>query len=94
MAQGYNGREKPFITDNTATLRASSIRLILSMASNNDSMLFSQDVTQADLQSKQNLTRKVYIKVKKADLESFGMQCGTLLRFRKPLYGICDASDY
>lgn len=56
--------------------------------------MFLHDVTQAYLQSKQNVTRKVYIKVKKADLDSFGMQSGTLLRLQKPLYGICNAGDY
>lgn len=59
--QGYNDREKPYVLHDTATLHVSSMRLILSTAAVHGYRLFLHAVTQAYLQGKNNLTRKVYL---------------------------------
>lgn len=94
VAQEYNDRDQPYIVHDMATLRASSIRLILSTAAYHGLRLFSHDVTQAYLQSKYELSRQIYIQPKKEDMYLFGLQDGELLHLIKPLYGICEAGDY
>lgn len=94
IAQGYNDPDKPFIVHDTSTLRASSIRWILSAASIHKFRIFSHDVTQAYLQSKDKLTRKIFIKPKKKDLDTFQISPDYLLELIRPLYGVCDAGDY
>lgn len=93
-AQGFSDKDKSIVIHDTATLRAASIRLILSAASFHRFRLFSHDVTQAYLQSKYLLTRKIFIRIKDADLETFGLEKGQALYLKKPLYGICDAGNY
>lgn len=56
--------------------------------------LFSHDVTQAYLQSKSNLTRKVFIRPKRKDMDVLGLRSGEIFELVWPLYGICDAGDY
>lgn len=93
-AQGFDDRDKPFMVHDISTLSSSSVRLILSTASFYHFRIFPHDVTQACLQSKHKLTRKIYIKVRKRDLETFGLQENELLELNKPLYGLCDAGNY
>lgn len=61
VAQGFDDKEKPYIVHDTSTLRASSIRAILSVAGVSGFRIYSHDVTQAYLQSKYKMTRDVYI---------------------------------
>lgn len=94
VAQGYGDKDKGKIVHDTSTIRPSSIRIILSIAAILLLTLFSHDVTQTYLQSKDKLTRRVYIRVKKKDLETFGINEDELLELVKPLYGLCGAGDY
>lgn len=41
-----------------------------------------------------NLSRSVYLRPKKEDLELFKIQPNELLDLLLPLYGLCDAGDY
>lgn len=94
VAQGFHDKDKPFMVPNTSKLRSSSIRLILSAASIHKFLSFSHNVTQAYLQMKQKITRKIYIRIKKQDRESFGLEEDDLLKLNKQLYGLWDAGDY
>lgn len=94
VAQGFGDKDKPYIVHDTATLRASSVRIVLSTAATHDFKLFSHDVNQAYLQSKYKLTREVYIRPKKEDLHLFDLNDGQVLKLKMPLYGVCDAGDY
>lgn len=93
IAQGFHEKEKPYIIHDTAILRTSSICLMLSSVAQLDFCIFSHNVTQAYLQSKQNLTRNINIWVKRADREIFGISEEQFLHLNKPLYGLCDAGD-
>lgn len=68
IPQGYNDDANPFIVHDTATLRASSIRLILAGAAVLWFRIFSHDVSQAYMQSKYKLIRNLYLSPKKRDL--------------------------
>lgn len=94
VAQSYNDREKTSMVHDASTLRFSSIRVVISVANILGVRLFSHDVTQAYLQSREKLSRKVYIQPKTEDLATFGLKDGDLLELQKPLYGLCDAGDY
>lgn len=94
IAQGYCDGDKSYVVHDISTIRASSIRLILSVSAVMGFRLFSHDVTQAYLQSKYELTRKIYVQPKEKDLDIFGLKKGELFELNKPLYGICDAGDY
>lgn len=94
VAQGHNDRDKSNIVHDTATIRPTSIRLIISVSVIRQFRIFSHDVTQAYVQSKDKLTRMIYIRVKPEDRALFGISDDELLLLTKPLYGICDAGDY
>lgn len=46
------------------------------------------------LHSKDKLSRKVFIQPTPENLKIFGLQDGELFELVRPLYGLCDASDY
>lgn len=94
IARGYSDGDKPFVVYDTSTLRASFIRFILSVSTIIRFYLFSQDVTQAYLQSNYNLSRKISVLPKDNDLGIFALKKGNLFELSKPLYGICEAGDY
>lgn len=94
VAEGFSDEDKPHIVHDTATLRASSVIVVLSTAATHGFKIFSHDVNQPYLQSKYKLTSDVYIKPKKEDLALFDLTYGKLLKLRMPLYGVCDAEDY
>lgn len=56
VLQGHNDKEKPFIVHNISTLRESSTKIILSTSAVLNFRIFSHDVNQAYLQSKEGLT--------------------------------------
>lgn len=94
VAQGFNDKNMAYMVHDTNTLQTASIRLVLSTEAAKQFRLFSNDVTQAYLQSKHSLTRMIYINVKNNDLKTFGIGVDQLLELNKPLYGLCDAGDY
>lgn len=94
VAQGYSDVHKQFIAHDLTTLRPTSIRLILAIAATKNLRLFTHDVTQAYLQSKEMLTRDVYLRPKVSDRHLFDVKDDELLKLNKPLYGLCDSGDY
>lgn len=94
VAQGYKDHEKPYLVHDMSTLRISSIRVIMSVAAVMKFRLFSHEVTQAYLQSKSHLTRKIFIRPKPQDRHVLGIKEGQAFELVRPLYGLCDAGDY
>lgn len=74
IVQGCSDGDKPYVVHDTSTPRASSIRLILFVSAVMRFRLFFHDVTQAYLQSKYELTRKIYVQPKKMELNIFGLK--------------------
>lgn len=93
VAQGFNDDLKHEIVHNVTSLKPSSVRIILSTASNLRFRVFCHDMVQVYLQSLSPLSRKVYIKPKKENYNILGIKHDELLLLRKPLYGMCDAGD-
>ena len=94
VAQGFGDKEKPFIVHNLSTLRQSSTKLIVSTSAVLGWRLFSHDVNQAYLQSRDAMTRDLYVRVRPKDAKYFKLQDGELLKLLKPLYGVADSGDY
>ena len=94
VAQGHKDREKPFIVHSIPTLRQSSTKILVSTAAVRGFRIFSHDVKQEYLQSKDKMTRILYLKPKEEDRKLFGINCDEVLEILKPLYGVCDAGDY
>lgn len=94
VAHGYNDSDQPCIVHDTVMLQATSIFLILSTSCILNFHMFSHDVTQAYIQSRYKLCKKIYTKPKREDLVLFGLDEGQVLKLFKPFYGICEAGDY
>lgn len=94
IAQGYADAEKPFLVHDVSALRPTSIRFILSISSIMGLRLFLHDVSQAYLQSTEDMTRTVYLKPKAEDRKWFDVAENEALQLMKPLYGLCDSGDY
>ena len=86
---GHRDKEKRTIVHNSTTLKQSSIRILLAMASIFGFKIWSTDIKQAYLQSASKLKRDVFIKPNIMELNH-----GELLQFINALYGLTDAGDY
>lgn len=82
--------EKPFLVHDSSNLKQNSVRHLLSLAALFGFRIWSQDVSQAVLQSADNLSRDIYVKPSNA----FHLDQDAMLRPLKPLYGLCDSGDY
>jgi len=94
VSQGCGDREKPFIVHTLSMLRQSSTKVIVSTRAVFGWRLFSHNVNQAYLQSKDAMARDLYVKVRPRDAKYFGLHDNELLRMLKPLYGVPEAGDY
>jgi len=94
IGQGNGDKAKPFIVHNLSILRKSSTKIILSTSAVLGFRIYSHDVNQAYLHSKDQLTREIYIRPKARDFKYFGLVDTEALRLRKPRHGIPDAGDY
>jgi len=90
VVQGFRDKMKTSLVHDNATARPHSTRILVGLASSFGFRLFSTDVTQAYLQSSENLTRDVYIRPSK----EFGLKPDTMLNLLKPLYGLSDSGNY
>jgi hypothetical protein len=70
--------------------RQLSSRLLVRLSASFGFSLFSTDVTQAYLESSENLVRDVYIMSTKELL----LAPGKMLKLLRPLYGLADSGDY
>ena len=95
VVQGHTDTEKNILVHNTTTLKQSSVRMLVAIAAIFGFKLWSQDVSQAYLQSAEKLMREVYLKPNRRDAEKhFHLNEKQLLRLLKPLYGLADSGDY
>ena len=65
-----------------------SIRVLVSLAAVKEFMIFGDDVSQAYLQSDEQLSRVVYIRPKQEDMPCFSITKDKFLRVLCPLYGL------
>jgi len=94
VAQGHLDKAKPFMVHNMATLRQRSTRLLVSTSAVLQFRLFSHDINQAYLQSRDTLARTLYLDPRPEDRNLFDLTDGEVLLLVRPLYGVCDAGDY
>ena len=94
VVQGHKDAEKAFVVHNLPTVQQRSIRVLVSLAAVKGFMIFSDDVSQAYLQSDEQLSWEVYIRPKQEDMPFFSMTKDNLLKLLRPLYGLCDSGDY
>ena len=94
VAQGHLDKAKPFMVHNLATLRQRSTRLLVSTSAVLRFRLFSHDINQAYLQSRDKLARTLYLDPRPEDRHLFDLTDDEVLLLVRPLYGVCDAGDY
>jgi Reverse transcriptase (RNA-dependent DNA polymerase) len=90
VVQGYRDHLKKSLVHDTAVSRQQSSRLLVGLSASFGFSLFSTDVTQAYLQSSENLVRDFYIKSTK----ELSLAPGQMLKLLRPLYGLADRGDY
>eukprot|EP00171_Calliarthron_tuberculosum_P009450 IDg9450t1 len=90
VVQGYRDKMKTSLVHDISTARHHSIRMLIGLAAIFGFRLFSTDVTQAYLQSAENLMGDVFIKAPK----EFELQGDQILKLMKPLYRLPDSGDY
>lgn len=94
VAQGFADIDKPFMVHDVTALRPTSIRLILSLAARCGLRIFSQDVNQAYLHSREPFWKEVYLRPKAEERHLLGFSAHEILKLKKPLYGLYDSGDY
>lgn len=90
VVQGFRDRLKTSLVHDAATARQYSTKVLIGLAAVFGFRLFSTDVTQAFLQSADELMCDVYIQPSK----EFELNENQVLKLLKPLYGLADAGDY
>lgn len=94
VSQSFDYRDKPLLVHKTATLRLSTIRIILCAVFHHKFSIFFHVVVQVYLQSKQRVTRNKYIKLKSAYKGVFVIESDEGLQFNMSNYDLYDAGDY
>lgn len=90
VVHGNRDKDKNNLVHTSTTLKHASTRIIIALAACFGLRIWSQDISQAYLQSASKLIRDIYLKPGK-DLELNGNQ---LLKLLRPLYGLSDSGDY
>ena len=90
---GHKDPEKGRIVHEAPTVTKASIRVLLILSRIHNYPVWSRDVKQAFVQSKENLKRDVYIRPPRNQsvLETLGAEPNSALRAIKPLYGLPEA---
>ena len=94
VAQGNTGKANAFVVHNLSALRQSSTKILVSTSAVLGFRVFSHDVNQAYLQSKDKLSREVFVRPRARDARYFGVHDDEGLEVLLPLHGLPDAGDY
>ena len=94
VSQVHKDKEKPFIVYNITTLRQSSIKIIVSTAAVRNFRLFSHDVTQAYLQSDEEMSPEIYLRPKEEDWKHFRVTGDVLHQVLRAFYGVKDTAPF
>jgi len=94
VAQGNTYKAKAFVVHNLSALRRSSTKILVSTSAVLGFRIFSHDVNQAYLQSKDKLSREVFVRPRARDARYFSVHDDEVLQVLLPLYGLPDAKDY
>jgi len=94
VLQGHMDKDKPFVVHNVPTPRQSSTRIFVSTSAKEGFRLFLHDVNQAYLQSRDALTKPIYLKFRPKDAQFFDLDDMHVLRLKRPLYGYCEVGNY
>lgn len=86
---GHLDKEKHIQVHNSTTLKSSSVRIILALATILGFDVSNSDVKQSYVQSASQLLRKVFIKPKELDLA-----VNEFIQILLPLYGLIESGDY
>jgi Reverse transcriptase (RNA-dependent DNA polymerase) len=86
---GHKDRDKRHVVHNATSLKQSSIRILLALASILGFNIWSTDINQAYHKSSSNIQRKIFVRP-----DVFQLDPDQLLQVVKPLYGLSDAGDY
>ena len=90
VVQGHKDKLKTSLVHDVSTARQFSVKMLVGLAVLCGFRLYSTDVTQAYLQSAENLMRDVYIKPSR----EFTLGPDQVLKLLKSLYGLADSGDY
>jgi hypothetical protein len=90
VVRGFQDRMKGFLVHEPNTVRVTSIRILMAIASLLGFSIWSEDVTQAFVQSTENLLRDIYLEPAK----ELQMDQDLVLKLIKPLYGLSDSGDH
>lgn len=90
VVQGYRDKLNTSLVHDATTCRPQSARLLIGLAAIFGFTVFSTDVTQAYLQSNQELQREVFLNAP----PELHLNHDQLLKLLKPLYGLPDSGDY
>ena len=89
VLSGHMERDKRSFDHNATTLKQSSIRMLVALATILSFNLWSMEINQAYLQSAEKLQRKVFVRPDALQLDN-----EQFLQVVKPPYGLSDAVDY
>lgn len=90
VMHGHKDRDKSSLVHDATTANQSSTKMLVSIAALFGFRLWTEDVSQAYVQSASKLLRDVYLKPSK-ELEIPG---NCLVKLLRPLYGLADSGDY
>ncbi len=93
VIMGHQDPEKGRIVNEAPTVTRSSVRLIIALSKILRFKLWTRDVTQTFLQSKDALKRDMYIRAPRGQnvMEMLGSNKPYFLKAEKPLYGLCES---
>ena len=93
---GHKDPDKGRIVNEAPTVTRSSVRLIVATAQIFNFKIWSRDVSQAFVQSKDKLKREVYVRFPRGQdvMKMLGADQDYLLKAKKPLYGLCESPGY